>query len=293
VHELACHRSFIACQHRHAFPLPPFSPTSRQVHGHDFNCAAAFDDPQAPQHHLYASGSEEKVIRVFQASQAFAQTLAMARGGAPPPARPGGAGAEMALGAVLPALGLSNKAVYGDEVEGEWEGEGGSSSGGLVGVPGYSDGPDFAPSAAPSAVAGAPLEEHLAQNTLWPEVRKLYGHGNEVYCMDTDPRGCFLASACRAQSPAAAAIWLWDMRTWTGAARLEGHALTVTRLAFSPDGALLASCSRDRSVCVFGRGEGPGEGRAGELGSGLGLGLGLGWLPAVPCSFPPVSLLDF
>lgn len=35
----------------------------------------------------------------------------------------------------------------------------------------YTEGPDFAPNAAPSVVAGPPLEEHLAQNTLWPEVR--------------------------------------------------------------------------------------------------------------------------
>lgn len=49
---------------------------------------------------------------------------------------------------------------------------------------------------------GPPLEEHLQQNTLWPEVRKLYGHGNELYCLAADPRGAYFASACRwAQAP--------------------------------------------------------------------------------------------
>ena len=47
---------------------------------------------------------------------------------------------------------------------------------------------------------GPPLEEHLAQNTLWPEVIKLYGHGNDLYCVAADPLGEFVASACKAQA---------------------------------------------------------------------------------------------
>jgi hypothetical protein len=52
-----------------------------------------------------------------------------------------------AFGASLPALGLSNKAVYADEAESEppVDASGGS---------GYTEGPDFAPNSAPSAVAG-------------------------------------------------------------------------------------------------------------------------------------------
>ena len=47
--------------------------------------------------------------------------------------------------------------------------------------------------------AGLPLEEHLAHNTLWPEVLKLYGHGNDLFCAAADPRGELVASACKAQ----------------------------------------------------------------------------------------------
>ena len=61
----------------------------------------------------------------------------------------------------------------------------------------FPEGPDLAPAAAPRAVAGAPLEEHLAQSTLWPEVHKLYGHGGELSALAADPRGAFVASACR------------------------------------------------------------------------------------------------
>ncbi len=96
------------------------------------------------------------------------------------------------------------------------------------------------------------MEEHLAQNTLWPEVRKLYGHGNDVYCLAADPRGRYLASACRAQSAATAGIWVWDVAgKWVGLGALAAHTLTVTQLAFSPDGRYLASASRDRSVVLF------------------------------------------
>lgn len=74
-----------------------------QVHGHDFSCVAALPpsthaaeasgaardglatgaaEGAAPQF-TYVSGSEEKVLRVLEAPQAFYDTLALARGGAP------------------------------------------------------------------------------------------------------------------------------------------------------------------------------------------------------------------
>ena len=55
----------------------------------------------------------------------------------------------------------------------------------------------------------------------------------------------------QAQSAQAAEIWLWDTATWAPAGRLAAHGLTVTQLAFSLDGRLLASASRDRSFAVF------------------------------------------
>lgn len=59
----------------------------------------------------------------------------------------------------------------------------------------------------PSAVAGPPLEEHLAQNTLWPEVFKLYGHANHVFSMAADPQGTYLASACKVL-PLPGLLWI-------------------------------------------------------------------------------------
>ena len=88
---------------------------------------------------------------------------------------------ERAFGASLPALGLSNKAVY--------------SSDAFI----NEEGPDVAPRATPGAVKELPLEEFLQQSALWPEIFKAYGHGNNIYCMASDPQGSFLASACKAQ----------------------------------------------------------------------------------------------
>lgn len=103
---------------------------------------------------VYASASEEKVIRVFEAPRAFQETLALARGqpapavdangdgssgngtiadgGAPSGSQSQSQGQKRALGAAVAALGLSNKAVYANEAPGS----GGASVGGDMSVSG-------------------------------------------------------------------------------------------------------------------------------------------------------------
>ncbi|CAG9464423.1 unnamed protein product [Pedinophyceae sp. YPF-701] len=232
-----------------------------QVHGHDFTCAAPVplkgDSAGAAQ--IYVSGSEEKVIRVMEAPRAFTRTLAaVRRGGALPSDADddddGGAAARVPLGASIAALGLSNKAVYEDDATDVQAGHFGEGGG-----PGYDEGPDMAPSSMPAAITGPPLEEHLSQNTLWPETRKLYGHGNDLFCLAADPRGRVVASACVAKTASAAGIRLWDTRTWAPAGELKGHSLTVTQLSFSRCGRLLVSASRDRSICLYARASAPGD----------------------------------
>lgn len=221
------------------------------------------------------SGSEEKVLRVFEAPQAFIESLtavrnlqsaaaAAATAAALAAASSGSssgsngaaasAGRGRALGASVAALGLSNKAVYMDEEADEsglCNDEAGGSARAAAGAEAYNEGPDFVPCASPAVVSGPPLEEHLAQNTLWPEIRKLYGHGNEVFCVCSSPSGRIIASACKAQSAGAAAVWVWEVGSWKALAQLSGHTLTVTQLEFSPDGAYLLSGSRDRSFSVW------------------------------------------
>eukprot|EP00210_Caulerpa_lentillifera_P007165 g6855.t1 len=207
-----------------------------QVHGHDFNelTTIPVSSPLA-----FVSCSEEKVLRVFQAPVVFYQYLQL-HGLSPdlPPYDD-----SVPYGASIKALALTNTAVY-EGVEPE-----SIQSTGVVDE--YTPGPDLAPRSAPHVASGAPLEEHLSQNTLWPETQKLYGHGDVVYCVDCSPCGRYLASACKAQREDVAVIFLWDTQSWTAKQQLKGHSLTVTRLQFSPTGRYLLSGSRDRTFCVF------------------------------------------
>ena len=78
-----------------------------------------------------------------------------------------------------------------------------------------------------------PAEDSLIQNTLWPELHKLYGHGNEIFSVCSNPSGTLIASACKASKAEHADIILWDAKTWRVVQRLSGPTLTVTQIEFS------------------------------------------------------------
>ena len=137
-----------------------------------------------------------------------------------------------------------------------------------------------------------PLEGQLADLTVWPEARKLFGHSNDVLCLalsaplcakggsgaenQSQGQECWLASACKARNAATASVLIWDMRalgpgpgtgTGTGTtaassgggsqpvAVLQGHESSVVALEFSGEGRgrFLASAGRDRKLCVYSR----------------------------------------
>jgi elongator complex protein 2 len=117
---------------------------------------------------------------------------------------------------VLPALGLSNK-----------EEEGGISLGNWV------------------------TEVDLCRDTLWPEIDKLYSHGDELFTLAISPDNKYFASAARASLTGDSAIRLWDVSSLSMLKSLSLHKLTVVQLAFSPDSTKLLSVSRDRTAIVY------------------------------------------
>ena len=125
-----------------------------------------------------------------------------------------------------------------------------------------------------------PVEDHLLQNTLWPETQKLYGHGYEIFCVASSADGRYIASACKvhfsfhsvrptpilfhppppfpfcytnpqASKPEHASIRIWSTNTWRQLALLTHHTLTVTQLAFSHSGTYLLAVSRDRGWSLW------------------------------------------
>ncbi|KAG7097028.1 hypothetical protein E1B28_004421 [Marasmius oreades] len=194
------------------FPQKPswYELSRPQVHGYDCLGVAFLDDLK------FASISDEKVTRIFEAPQRFVtllETLKVSTFEEKASDRP--------VGASVPPLGLSNKAA------------------------------EVAP-ASENVTSRRPFEGELASITLWPEVEKIFGHGHESSTIALSNSKKYLATACRATSPEHAVIRLNDTSTWHAAGEpLSGHSLTVTRIAFSPNDQFVLSVSRDRSWRLF------------------------------------------
>ncbi|KAK3930472.1 putative elongator complex protein 2 [Frankliniella fusca] len=201
-----------------------------QVHGYDIQCLAILSRYQ------YASGAEEKIVRVFKAPGNFIENFQRICG--VQESNVDELLAAMPTGASVPSLGLSNKAVFNEDTS----------------LPaGFNNQCNEFPEGyfTPVCLAEPPKEEDLLQNTLWPEIQKLYGHGYELYSLAASNNGKLLASACKASSSQHASIILWDAQNWQQLQKLQSHELTVTRLVFSPNDKYLLSVSRDRCWSIF------------------------------------------
>lgn len=117
-----------------------------------------------------------------------------------------------------------------------------------------------------------PSELELATSTLWPEVAKLYGHGNEVVAVATCQFSKYgiIASASRATRPEDARPRIWALLPAESAGAgfsakqlaicdTNGPTLTCTALHFAPpatdddvvNSRFLLACSRDRGWYVW------------------------------------------
>ncbi|KAI6047250.1 WD40-repeat-containing domain protein [Pisolithus marmoratus] len=171
----------------------------------------------------FASVADEKVVRVFEAPGSFIETVgSLGVGGVAENDQ------DRPVAASVPPLGLSNKAT--------------------------SDG------TSPYTGQGRrPFDGELAATTLWPEVEKVFGHGYESITIASSHSHELIATACRATSPQHAVVRVYSASTYQPfGLPLEGHTLTVTRIAFSPDDRYIITVSRDRTWRAFAKEENAG-----------------------------------
>ncbi|KAI9220731.1 WD40-repeat-containing domain protein, partial [Blastocladiella britannica] len=195
-----------------------------QIHGYDL-VALAFADM-----YTLVSAAEEKIARVFVMPRSFARAMAAAG------VAPAGTWADDRIGSVeaanLPALGLSNKAVVAAAGAAEDDQAPRASTAAHGGE--YLDRQSYVPPTAAIDVGPhqRPLEEHLLQDTLWPEIDKLYGHGHECVAVAAAPY-LGVATSARATAADATAVRVYrpDLAWHEAPPGLIGaHALTVTKI---------------------------------------------------------------
>ena len=196
---------------------------------------------------------DEKTLRVFDAPGTFlgtlAKSLSRADADADAVAALEAAAAEAgddAAGAELPQLGLSNKAIR--------TADGDAPIGTRPRLP-----------TTTSSVASRPRRcppprwrRFSRRRRSGPSLGNCTATENDVACVASHPLGTLVASACKAQSAAAAEVWMWDSATdWRPLGRLSGATLTVVALRFAENrrrvagGDLLLAASRDRHVALY------------------------------------------
>ena len=222
-----------------------------QVHGYDLTAVASLSTPSNP--HLLVTAGDEKELRVFDAPKATIDLLQHTAGVKHSPTDT----TERVERAYIPSLGLSNKASAAESAEEEKPQGDAEEMNSIV----------AAPSANGTSKFYLPLERDLGAVSLWPEIRKLFGHQTELFCLTStlaaqtsasswDPsKPVLLASSCKARNVSDAAIRLWNVSQGKCHQILQGgHKATVATLAFSPCGTYLASSGKDRRLCIWKRG---------------------------------------
>uniref|UniRef100_A0A672SVS3 Elongator complex protein 2 n=1 Tax=Sinocyclocheilus grahami TaxID=75366 RepID=A0A672SVS3_SINGR len=216
-----------------------------QIHGYDMQCLTMVGCFQ------FVSGADEKVLRVFKAPRNFVENIANISCTSVKKLLGCNEIADLPEGASTPALGLSNKAVFQGDLASQSPQQDSEDFNSLSDQ--YKES-YFQPLKLIWYLCIPPTEDDLLQNTLWPEVQKLYGHGFEMFCLASNSARTVVASACKASKPEHAAILLWSTTSWKQLQSLPCHSLTITQMAFSPNGHLLLAVSRDRTWSLWRQG---------------------------------------
>ena len=210
-----------------------------QVHGYDLTTITSISTPD--HRHLIVTGADEKEARAFDAPLTTTKLLQSILGVDREP----NDGMVRVERAYIPSLGLSNKASADDGAEEDL---------GLI------------EDIDKVKKIKLPLERDLGAISLWPEVRKLYGHNTELICLtssltaqsgtvfEDSYQEVLVASSAKARDAQDASIRIWNIEQGKCIQTLNGgHKSSVVTLAFSPDGKYLASSGKDRRLCIWRR----------------------------------------
>mmetsp|Transcript_15845 Transcript_15845/g.18407 ORF Transcript_15845/g.18407 Transcript_15845/m.18407 type:complete len:962 (-) Transcript_15845:204-3089(-) len=223
-----------------------------QVHGYDLNAVACIGNGKGEMVHRFISGADEKEARGFDAPIETLKLLKFLKGKSSTDEN----NESRINRAFIPSLGLSNRATAADAMEEGGIGDVAPDQTISNDVSLERSGDDLS---AEEIAAALPHERDLGVTSLWPEIRKLYGHQTELICLASNAERCdgsndkvLLASSCKARDAENAAIRIWDVENNMCLCSLKnGHKSTVTSLSFSSDGKYLASTGKDRRLCFW------------------------------------------
>ena len=220
-----------------------------QVHGYDLTTVACIGDGKHELKYRFVSGADEKEARAFDAPLSTLR-LFKALG-----THLGETDEGRVERAYIPSLGLSNRATAKDTLE---EGGDAALNATTLAESDTFKSLDCKPTVR-NVLSALPKERDLGVISLWPEIRKLYGHQTEMICLASTAGRCesgdgpvLVASSCKARDAINASIRIWNVERNMCIDELKnGHKSTVVSISFSADGKFLASTGKDRRLCIW------------------------------------------
>jgi WD repeat-containing protein 26 len=98
------------------------------------------------------------------------------------------------------------------------------------------------------ALSPSLYSDHYCDNRNFPVVSALILHEleGEIWQVLFSPDGSKLAAAGGSDK-----VVIWDSQTWAVLHELGGHNLGVGKLAWSPDGSMIVTCSQDKHARIW------------------------------------------